>query len=296
MLDHSESAPSFDDPPSELRSRFGITPLLDTEIDVAAAGWVGLTPEADHQLRIDVTSAVIARLMGSSVATARKHLRDKKEHFPRDELIRELCHSHVEHYDQFYRTIELRSDGPIGVFAFDLAMVRSRASIELMLVTARQGFLIEPCLMARSLMEQFAYALRVWMTDEDDVIFASKPQSLIRYLSDVNAHAGRAYGMLSRLSHYDPNMHYSFIGGPGRNTKCEESSTVLQRSWRFKIASLAWVFFILDLKIKVFERCYGDHDNFVCLEPIRRPVRETYDEFFEGVEFPVVDEVRGLLA
>jgi hypothetical protein len=296
MLDSSEGAPSVDDPPPELRDRFAITPLLDTEIDVGAAGWVGLTPEADHQLRIDVTSSVIARFMGSSVATARKYVRNTKEHFPRDQLVRNLCRSHLQHYDQFYQTIQMRSDSPIGVFAFDLAMIRSRTSIELMLVTARQGFLIEPCLMARSLMEQFAYALRVWMTDEDDVIFASKPQSLIRYLNDVNQHAGRAYGMLSRLSHYDPKMHYAFIGGPTQNAKNEESSTVIQRSWMFKIAALAWVFFILDLKFKVFSRCYGSHDNFTCLEPIQRPVREAYEEFFEGVESPAVNEVRCLLA
>ena len=71
---------------------------------------------------------------------------------------------------------------------------------------------------------------------------------------------------------------------------------MLQRSWKFKIAALAWVFFILDLKFKVFERCYGDHANFACLGPIRRPVLETYDEFFEGVEFPAVNEVRALLS
>lgn len=295
MMSGFENTSSIDDPPPELRHRFGITPLLDTEIDVAGVGLVGLTAEADHDLRIDVTSAVIARFMGSSIATARKHLQGMNEHSPRDQLIRHLCHRHIEHYDQFYRTIEVRSNGPIGVFAFDLAMIRSRTSIELMLATARQGFLIEPCLMARSMMEQFAYALHVWMTDSDDVIFASKPQSLIRCLNGINPHAGRAYGMLSRLAHYDPNMHYSFIGGPERNSENEESSTVLQRSWKFKIASLAWVFFILDLKFKVFEHCYGSHKNFTRLDPIQRPVREFYDEFFESVEFPAVREVRVLL-
>lgn len=97
------------------------------------------------------------------------------------------------------------------------------------------------------------------------------------------------------LSYFDPKMHYAFIGETERNLRNEESSTVVQRSWRFKIASLAWVFFILDLKFRVFERCYGDHANFACLAPIKRPVRESYDEFFEGVKFPAVDEVRGLL-
>jgi hypothetical protein len=284
-----------DDPPPELRDRFGITPLLDTEIDVGAAGWVGLTPEADHDLRIDVTSAVIARFLGSSIATARKHIQGIKEHAPRDQLIRELCRSHLSQYDHFYRTIEMRDGGPIGVFAFDLAMIRSRTSIELMLTTARQGFLIEPCLIARSLLEQFAYALHVWMTDDDTIVFSSRPQALIRGLCDVNPQAGRAYGILSRLSHYDPKMHYSFIGGPERDGKDQESSTVLQRSWRFKIAALAWVFFILDLKFKVFERCYGDNANFERLASIKRPVRNFFDEFFEGVDFPAVHEVRGLL-
>jgi hypothetical protein len=144
-------------------------------------------------------------------------------------------------------------------------------------------------------MEQFAYAVRVWETDDDALIFSSKPQALIRHLIDVNPHAGRAYGMLSRLSHYDPRMHYSFIGGAQTNWKGEESSTVLQRSWRFKVAALAWVFFILDLKFKVFARCYGEHENFGRLDPIKESVRQSFDQFFEGVDFPAIAEVRAVL-
>jgi len=294
MTNDFEEFPYFEDGPKELRERFSITPLLDTEINVGGVNWVGLTPEADHDLRLDVTSAVIARFLGVTPRTARKHLADVSEHVPRDELVRRLCRSHMYLYDQFYQKIGVR-DGPIGVFAFDLAMVRSRASIELMLITARQGFLIEPCLIARSLMEQFAYAVRVWETDDDSLIFASKPQSLIRHLGHLNSHAGRAYGILSRLCHYDPKMHIAFIGGSQKNWKDEESGTVLQRSWRFKITSLAWVFFVLDLKFKVFERCYGRHSNFAVLESLRGTARDAFDEFFKGVDFPAINEVRALL-
>jgi hypothetical protein len=286
--------PWADEGPADLRIRFGITPLLDTEIDAGGMGWVGLTPEAGHDLRIDVTSAVIGRYMGVSPRTARKYMTGVSEHTPRDELVRELCRSHIFHYDQFYQKIGVR-DGPIGVFAFDLAMVRSRASIELMLITARQGFLIEPCLIARSLMEQFAYAVRVWETDDDNLIFESKPQSLIKHLSGANSNAGRAYGMLSRLSHYDPRMHYAFIGGNQTNWKEEESGTVLQRSWRFKVTALTWVFFILDLKFQIFDQCYGDHPDFGNFSRVGQPVREVFEEFFEGVDLPAIREMRALL-
>lgn len=279
-----------------LRNRFAISPLLDIEIDVGAAGWVGLTPDADHDLRLDVTSAVIARYMGISVTTARKRIRDTPKHAPRDEIIRRLCRFHIRQYDEFYRTIEIRSNAPIGVFAFDLAMIRSRGTLELMLTSARQGFLIEPCLLARSLLEQFAYAMHVFSSDEDQIIFKSKPQALIRLLHTVNPHAGRAYGMLSRLAHYDPMMHYTFIGGDEKNARNEESSTVIQRSWKFKIASLAWIFFILDLKIKVFHHCYGHHDNFSQLSAINHSILKDYDEFFSDVDFPAVSNVRALLS
>jgi hypothetical protein len=286
--------PGADEGPADLRIRFGITPLLDTEIDAGGMGWVGLTPEAHHDLRIEVTSAVIGQFLGVSPRTARKYMVGVSQHTPQDELLRQLCRSHMYQYDQFYQTIGVR-DGPLGVFAFDLAMVRSRASIELMLITARQGFLIEPCLIARSLIEQFAYAVRVWETDDDSVIFDSKPQSLIKYLYPSNSHAGRAYGMLSKLCHYDPKMHYAFIGGNQRNWKDEESGTVLQRSWRFKITALTWVFFILDLKFQIFRRCYGNHPNFENLNKSEPPVRRVFEEFFEGVDFPAVREMRALL-
>lgn len=286
--------PNAYDGPEDLRTRFSITPLLDTEINVGAMGLVGLTPEVDHELRLDVTSAVVGRFLGVSPRTARKHVSEAPEHEPRDELIRSLCRMHIYHYDRFYQAMGVR-DEAIGVFAFDLAMVRSRASIELMLICARQGFLIEPCLIGRSLMEQFAYALRVWDTEDDEVVFGSKPQSLIRYLNELNPKSGRAYGLLSQLSHYDPKLHISFIGGPQKNWKDEESGTVVQRSWRFKIASLAWVFFILDLKFKAFRRCYGAHANFRMLEPLTEPISDVFEQFFEGVDEPAVGQVRRLI-
>jgi hypothetical protein len=294
MHNEFDEFPYFEDGPKELRERFSITPLLDIEINAGAMGWVGLTPEADHDLRLDVTSAVIARFMGTAPRTARKYMEGVPEHTPRDELVRTLTRIHLRHYDEFYQNIGVR-DGPIGLFAFDMAMVRSRASIELMLITARQGFLLEPCLIARSLMEQFAYAVHVWETDDDSLVFESKPQSLIRFLHSASPHAGRAYGLLSRLCHYDPKMHYAFIGGNQKNWKDDESGTVVQRSWRFKITSLAWVFFVLDLKYQVFKQCYGSHPKFEVLSPIGESIERTFDEFFDGVDLPAIREVRALL-
>lgn len=292
---HGDPTFAAGDGADDLPTRFAITPFLDTEIDVAAAGWVGLTPSADHELRVEVTSAVIARFIGSSISTARKYVRSMEEHVPRDAIIRELCASHLHQYDMFYRTIEVRTNAPIGIFAFDLAMIRSRSSIQLMLTTARQGFLIEPCLIARSVMEQFAYALRVWESDEDDDIFYSKPQALISHLNKANASAGRDYGNLSRLAHYDPKMHFRFIGEKEEmNSLGEMSSTVIQRSWKFKIISLAWLFYILDLKFRVFRQCYGSHENFSQISAIATPLSPHFDEFFEGVDFPAINLVRSL--
>lgn len=286
----------MDNEGDDLRRRFAITPLLDTEIDVGAAGWVGLTPEADHDLRKDVTSAVIARFLGSSVATAKKYLHDLEEHRPRDRLIRNLYYKHMKCYDNFYRSIPIRDGGPIGIFAFDIAMIRSRSSIELMLVTARQGFLIEPCLIARSIIEQFAYAVRVWGSEDEGLILSSRPQSLICHLKGADPYIGRAYGMLSRLAHYDPKMHHLFIGNASRrNEEGEESSSVLSRSWKFKIVSLAWVFFLLSLKFKVFRKFYGGNETFSCLKPINHSIRSDFDKFFSGVDFPAIQKIRAIL-
>lgn len=279
---------------SDMRDRFAISPLLDIEIDVAAQGSVGLTADADHDLRTEITAAVIARTIGITVATARKYVRDMPVHVPRDGMVRTLCRTHLAGYDAFYRNIPVRSNSPLGVFAFDLAVIRSRTSLELMFTTARQGYLIEPCLMARSVMEQFAYASHVWMSDEDSKIFSSRPQALISTLSQVNPFSGRAYGMLSSLAHYDPKMHYSFIGELESNAAGEESSTVIQRSWKFKVVSLAWFLFILDLKFKLFRKHYGDHPNFHQLMPLVGTPLRVFDDFFAGVELPAIQKVRGL--
>ena len=286
-----------DDTLQTLRARFAVSPLVDTEIDVGAMGWAALTPEADHEVRLSVTAAVIAEFMGyKSIDRVRKKLvKDARVHEPRDAGLREICARFLALYDAFYRTFRPRENERMGVFAFDLAMIRSRASIELMLVTARQGFLIEPCLIARSLVEQFAYAWRVWPSDEDEIIFQTKPQSVIAGLKSIHPAVGRAYGLLSALAHYDPTMHHSFIGEVEQYSE-GESSTVTQRSWKFKITSSAWVFFILDLKYRIFKACYGKYPNFSILSPCDGSVLEEYDKFFQGVDLHSLRQVRGLIA
>lgn len=217
-----------------------------------------------------------------------------KPHEARDSELREMCDMHLMMYDDFYRAFTPRESERIGLFAFDLALVRSRSSIELMLATARQGYLIEPCLIARSLVEQFAYALKVWPVDDDRLIFSTKPQSSISALKTVYPVIGKAYGMLSSLAHYDPGMHLSFIGE--YDTLDEGNSTVIQRSWIFKAVALAWVFFILDLKYKVFKYCYGGYANFTNLQKLDGTILEVFDRFFEGVSLPPIQHVRSLLA
>ena len=285
------------DDAADLGKRFAISPLLDLEIDAAGAGWAGITADADHDLRLSVTAAIVARLMGyKSIDRVRKILEaDAAVHQSRDVELREACGLHLYHYDHFYRSLSPRVNERIGIFAFDLAMIRSRSSVELMMVTARQGFLIEPCLISRALMEQFAYALSVWETDDPDLVMSTKPQSVIKSLSKVNSKAGRAYGLLSKLAHYDPRMHYSFIGD-AKTGNPDEQLLFTQRSWKFKIISAAWTFFTLDLMFRVFEACYGRHENFDRLGKLSGTLLVAFDGYFTGVEEKAVRDVRELIA
>ena len=274
----------------DLKERFAISPLIDAEIDVAGLGLVGLHPEIDHDLRVSITAAVIARYQGyASVDYVRKRYLGETEKFESgDTGLRHLVTEFASAFDRFYRSFPARSDEPIGIFAFDLAFVRSLESVKLLLSTARQGFLIEPCLIARSLMEQFAYAIAVWDAKDDDTVFSTKPQRSLEKLKRVQPSAGRAYGYLSELSHYNPKFHSSFIGK-------DDGSQVLQRSYKFKITSLAWVFYILDLQFRVFENCYGSHDSFKIVAPLEGKPAAKFDRFFEGTPTEIVSSIRKLI-
>lgn len=273
----------------DLKKRFAISPLIDAEIDVAGLGLVGLHPEVDHELRLSVTAAVIAHHQGYASAdyVKKRYLRDTERHESRDRGLRHLVTEFASTFDRFYHSFPARSDEPIGIFAFDLAFVRSHESIKLLLSTARQGFFIEPCLIARSLMEQFAYAIAVWGAEDDDTVFKTKPQRCLTKLKGVQPSAGRAYGHLSELSHYDPTLHFSFIGE-------DDGSQVLQRSFRFKIISLAWVFYILDLQYRVFEKCYGSHGSFDIVAPLKGKAAAEFDQFFTDIPAEVVSFIRKL--
>lgn len=276
----------------DLQTRFAISPLIDIEIDVGGAGLVGLSPNADHQLRVDVTAAVINRQMGGKSLdyTRKVYLKNVQKHCSRDGVIRGLTSQLLSSYQRFYETIPVRNDAPIGLFAFDLTFIRSYESIKLMLLTARQGFLIEPCLIGRSLIEQFAYAIYVLDKTDNKDIFGVAPQSLLKYLRLVCPSVGRAYSQLSALAHFDPHGHHDFIG------KDENAGEIVQRSYRFKIASLAWVFYILETMDRVFWHCYGDNKHLTNCNASRIPTLSIFDEFFEGVSEPSVEKVRTLIA
>ncbi|WP_370031671.1 hypothetical protein [Qipengyuania mesophila] len=274
---------------SELKSRFAISPLFDAEIEVGGMGLVALHPNVGHDLRMKVTAAAISHFQGygSIDYVLKRYLKGLPEHFSRDVGIRKTLGLYAEAYDKFYRSFPPRSGERLGVFAFDLAFVRSHESIRLLLNTARQGFLIEPCLIARSLVEQYAYAVAVWDSDEDDIVFGTKPQSAIRYLKPAQPKIGQAYGLLSEYSHYHPDFHHTFIGeGDG--------SQVLQRCFEFKIVSLGWVFYVLDLQFRTFAHCYSRHESFPIVANLSGLAADEFDTFFDGVPEELVGKIRAL--
>jgi hypothetical protein len=275
----------------DLKERFALSPVMDLEIDACGEGWVGIAPHAPHRLRQDITASVIAAKLGySSVDYVRKSYLDNMDpHAARDVELRALASSHVAAYDQFYRAFDPpRENAPLGVFAFDLAVVRARASLELLVIVSRQGFLIESALIARSLLEQFAYAAYVWNKVDDHEIFEAQPQNLMRHLRVIRPSSGKAYGLLSKLAHYNPKDHYHFIGE-------SDGSQVNQRSWRFKIVASAWTFYIFDVLFSVFKQSYGGYDNFSLVEGLAGSSIKSFDRHFSGVEDVWVRQVRALM-
>lgn len=260
--------------------------MFDAEINLAGANWVAISPECDNELRKSVTAAVIAHQMGyKSIDHFRKtYMHGLEAHASRDEPVQDALDQHMRLYQSFYESFEPRNER-IGVFAFDLAMVRSFESIKLLYLSSRQGFLIEPALIARSLIEQFAYAYKVWPTeDEDDeAVFKTKPQASISALKVINPAIGRAYGKLSENAHYHPDLHLQFITKAAASDG-QESTAALQRSWVFKVQSLAWTLFVLNLQYRVFVACYSRYRNFKILEPLDGLAVSAFDTFFEGVE------------
>lgn len=143
--------------------------------------------------------------------------------------------------------------------------------------------------MARSLIEQFSYAAFVFdKTDESD-IFDVQPQALLKYLIPIYKTAGRAYGLMSKLAHYDPKQHFSFIDA--------NDGMTIQRSWRFKLYTMSFVFLVIDIKRKIFTEFYSSQPQFEALRlSLGEPTIFTYDKFYEGIDLDEVTHVRSLLS
>lgn len=276
---------------SNVSERFAVTPWTDLDWDVGGEGLVGLNLAADVDLQRDILTVLVARRLGNRSIdyTKKVYTRTFEGQEDRDTAIKELWATQRTAYDRFYHAIPTRNDAPIGIFAFDLALVRARPTVDLLLYSARRGMLIESCLLARSLLEQLAYAVAVWGLDDDDPIFSTQPQTVIRELGKIYPGARKAYGVLSELSHYNPREHHQFIG--------TDEPVVIQRSWKFKAVALAWLLFILDVKASVFSYAYENTNEYAGdkLGELHLSIREMFKDMFLDIDLPLVKVVKSLM-
>jgi hypothetical protein len=277
----------------EHKVKFGIQPNFDLDIDVCGLEKVGISADADLSLVENVYAAVTAFILDSkSIDYTKSRYNNLPSLDVRDKRASEFLSRANDLQRDFYQTAGMKSNAPCGTFAADLALVRSSESLKLVLYAARRGYLTEPFSMMRSLFEQLSYAVHVFGSSDQELVFRTKPQATIGGLRRHFSWAGRAYGVMSTISHYHPELHGAFV----TTSQDGEQALVRVRSWEFKAVSLAWLFFVIDLRVKILILFYRD---FVEISDAKKLVHDNlsiFDELFEDLDIPLVQDARSFIA
>lgn len=111
---------------------------------------------------------------------------------------------------KMYKAHSLSPDR-VGVIAADVALERILSSFEAISFLLRRGFSIEARILARTILEQTAWAYKAYSLDDPREILKIDSKKCISELKTIDSQVGYLYGEFSRYVHLDSRSRHSFF-------------------------------------------------------------------------------------
>ena len=200
---------------------FGDDPHGIEDLEIVAHGngvSFAVSHNAGEDARNAVTAVAVARALGlKSLDYTRKNYVESRNKQPRKRdrrrsdainITAEAIRFVKQSAQRGYRVNPPRVSS--GLFAAGSVLLRLPVTFRAAALSIRNGFHFESMAIARLILEQLAWAIAVLGT-VDDSLFEVEPQRCLSSLKHLLPHAGRQYGLLSRLAHLVPEEHHRFL-------------------------------------------------------------------------------------
>lgn len=149
-------------------------------------------------------------------------------------------------------------------FFFAMAFLKAGATLRAAHTMAQQGYLSETVTLCRMALETLAWAACASHIDNDDKILKTSSTKAISTANRIFKKFGRLYGLASKFTHWEPEVHLSFLG------MGEMGSEIVTRSTPHKICALLFLLGCIQLSAVCFidhmTRFYPERDLIGCPE------------------------------
>jgi hypothetical protein len=268
-------------PENPFSSQFPVFLGHDYDLSFPNLAWpIGLKSTFPEELVRRVLAAAISLQAGNSGIdyTYKRYLKGQRhpvcDGARLDWRIEQEIIKKFGHFDDLLYQVTAHGEKPIGVIISEWTFIRLSFSINVLKSCAQRGALFECCAIARTLLEQIAWAHRVHRISDPEEI---KETSATKAISDVKSTcpmAGRLYGWLSAHCHWEYQEHVKTLFFE------DERMGALFASSKFKAVSMTLILVIAIFAIRVFAALAKNEIAIIFkTAPVdlpRRPSRENF--------------------
>ncbi len=160
-------------------------------IKAAAISYQLRLKSIDYTLKQYVPPEPTNIILGDEISDfLKKSLRDTRE---------ELNRLYIDGYAKF------------GEFASEITLVRIPDMIDTSRMLANRGLFLEIVPILRTNLEMLAWVSKVYFIENDDLVKSIEPQKCVAHLKKIYEPAGSLYGMFSKYTHWNYNIHPKFF-------------------------------------------------------------------------------------
>jgi hypothetical protein len=238
---------------------FNLTALADFDFVVGEPTGlgIGLKNEYPPSLKRAVLAALLSNRMGlRSIDYTLKTYVETNAYEQQDETlgfkINRFLDLNITAAGKEYVGFTGRKIIRLGDQIADVNMMRINASLQAAKLLANRGLLFETQCLVRFILEQFAWCHKCHSLDDEDAILALQSKECVGEFKKVYPMAGRLYGHLSDIAHWDPNHHHLFV-----KSRSGGWTSVLSSS-QFMAIGLCYVLLAFDMYHALIEKFYPD--------------------------------------
>src|ERR1700730_5025132 len=279
-------------------AEFQIHSASELDFVIAQNFWpIGMTRSSTPEFRRRVLAATMSyQLQLRSIDYALRRYVDPNE-YESDEIsigdmVSDFLKDSVTRLEADLRNLHYSEGSTFGQFGAELTLFKFPYTMDLARMLANRGLFLEVLPILRLCLEMISWAAVAFHIDDEGKVRQLKAQKCIPKIKPIYESAGKVYGYLSKLSHWEQAIHSHFLNFEG------EKVSVIRASCQHRAMSLTLRLIILDIFVEVIRNIYSTRGETLIINvqevPERTDARKIHQIVSDIVGFSGLDDFREL--